>query len=77
MGQTDHSKEISEVWAEIYVANQPYSVKINILASLSSMAQRCFKVTCSENLLIQTTHGRHSYGKIFKKTHRAEIPEIL
>lgn len=33
MGQTDHSKEISEVWTGIYGENQPYSFKINILAS--------------------------------------------
>lgn len=33
MGQTDHSKEISEVRTGIYVENQFYSFKTNILAS--------------------------------------------
>lgn len=33
MGQTDYSKEISEVWAGIYVENQSYSFKIHLFAS--------------------------------------------
>lgn len=40
-------------------------------------AHRCFSLTCSKDLLIQTSHGGHGYWNVFKKTHQAKIPEIL
>lgn len=33
--------------------------------------------TCSEDLLVQTSHGGHGYWKVFKETHQAKIAEIL
>ncbi len=46
-------------------------------SSKSLLSSSCFSITCSKDLLVQTSHGGHGYWNVFKETHQAKIAEIL
>lgn len=42
-----------------------------------SLERSPFSITCSKDLLVQTSHGGHGYRNLIKETNQAKITEIL